>query len=94
VFSIVVPRPAFCQFNMRPNGNKCYDFNLDMSVSYDWVEDKAACSIYGMKLVTIESAEEDEWINSQLYDTGLFSNSDSNVDGMWIGYSGLEIQNQ
>ncbi len=73
---------------MVPREEKCYDFNLDTSTLYDWIEDKARCAQYGMKLMTIESSEEDEWVNLELYKTGLFSGSESNVDGVWLGFSG------
>jgi len=78
----------FCGFGMVEGlWGQCYDVRLDeRSDVMNWFSAKGECEKYGMSMMRIANKEKDEWLNSWLWDTGLFAKPD-NVVGMWIGAS-------
>ncbi len=73
---------------MVGNGDSCYDFYLLIDNHHNWDASRQVCKELGMEITSVESIEEDEWLNAYLYDTEAFSSGVNTVDGMWIGYRG------
>ena len=77
---------AFCQFETLGKGDSCYDFYLTDHDTHDWMNAEQLCKDVGMHLITLESVDENQWLNNYLNQAGL--EDYYNEMGIWIGYKG------
>lgn len=77
--SLANPGPQ-CDLNngWRPHGSNCYKLNAETRKS--WTEARADCVLQGGDLVSITSAEEEQYVTATL--------DPSRID-LWIGFSTL-----
>jgi hypothetical protein len=71
-----------------PHNDRCYEFNFDsVDIVTDWITGRQKCNDLGMELVTVDSQDEQDWLDNTLYNSGFF-NDGSSLNGIWIGYIG------
>ncbi len=78
---------AFCLFDLVPHGERCYEWYTDFDANnHNWLNGRKVCNDVGMELLTVDDADEDQWVTQTLFNTGLFNYGP--INGVWIGYQG------
>ena len=77
-----------CVFDLVEYGDQCVDFRLDARYDqHSWDGAKQMCKDFGMDMLQMSNKGKDEWVNEQLWNSGLFG-SDVTYKGVWIGAHG------
>ena len=77
-----------CVFDMVPFKTYCFDFRLDARTDlHTWQGARDQCEVYGLTMMQIRNSEKDEFINTFLADTQLFT-SEGDIKAIWLGAQG------
>ncbi|XP_069118269.1 perlucin-like [Argopecten irradians] len=79
---------ADCPDGFVKHDTSCYLFSI---LRVSWIQAMKLCSVYGGELATIESREEEAFLETYLHHTWTTYNQ---TDGIWLGGTDLLVENE
>ncbi|XP_021348139.1 perlucin-like [Mizuhopecten yessoensis] len=79
---------ADCPNGFVTNGTSCYLFSI---LQASWIQAMKICTVHGGELATVESAQEEEFLESYIRSVW---NGWNQTDGIWLGGTDLIVENE
>ncbi|XP_060071321.1 perlucin-like [Ylistrum balloti] len=86
--NIITSLTADCPDGFVAHDTSCYLFSI---LRVSWIQAMKICAVHGGELATVESAEEELFLESYLKTTWVSYN---HTDGIWLGGTDLLVENE